>query len=91
MTEFERDVYRATSTIPLGETRSYKWVAEQIGRPKAFRAVGQALGKNPDPFYVPCHRVIANDGSLGGYGYGLEMKATLLAAERMLAYAKQGF
>ena len=67
LTPFEWEVLAATLTIPLGETRSYKWIAQRIGRPKAVRAVGQALRKNPYPLIIPCHRVIKEDGSLGGY------------------------
>lgn len=70
-------------TIPLGETRSYKWVAQRIGRPRAVRAVGQALKKNPYPLIIPCHRVIKEDGSLGGYaGRQTLKKAKLLAMEK---------
>ena len=72
-TPFQRDVWRALSEIPRGETRSYAWVAQRIGRPRAVRAVGQAVGANPLPVLMPCHRVLASDGSLGGYGGGLEM------------------
>lgn len=80
-TSFQRRVWQATRLIPYGETRSYLWVAEQTGRPAAVRAVGQALGKNPLPVIVPCHRVIAADGSLGGFTGGLKMKRRLLELE----------
>jgi len=80
-TTFRRAVWEATRTIPYGETRSYAWVAAQIGKPKAARAVGQALGENPLPIIVPCHRVLASDGSLCGFGGGLEMKKRLLELE----------
>lgn len=80
-TIFQREVWEATKLIPYGETRSYKWVAEQIAKPKAVRAVGQALGKNPLPVIVPCHRVLASKGGLGGFGGGLEMKRFLLQLE----------
>jgi methylated-DNA-[protein]-cysteine S-methyltransferase len=80
-TNFEREVWVATRLIPYGETRSYLWVARQIGRPGAARAVGQALGKNPLPIIVPCHRVIASNGGLGGFGGGLKMKRRLLVLE----------
>lgn len=66
-TEFQRKVYVAASLIPHGQTRSYRWVAERAGCPNASRAVGQALGKNPVPLIVPCHRVIASDGALQGF------------------------
>ena len=67
LTDFEWLVLKATLTIPLGQTRSYKWIAEKIRRPKAVRAVGQALRKNPYPLIIPCHRVIKSDGQLGAY------------------------
>ncbi len=81
LTEFEKDVYRAVSKIPNGEVRSYKWVADRIGRPKAFRAVGNALNKNPYPKTIPCHRVIKQDGSIGGYSEGAALKKKLLSLE----------
>jgi methylated-DNA-[protein]-cysteine S-methyltransferase len=67
LTDFEQNVMRATLTIPFGETRSYGWVASVAGFPKAHRAAGSALGKNPWPIIVPCHRVVKSDGSLGGW------------------------
>ncbi len=80
-THFQREVWEITRLIPYGETRSYAWVAEQIKKPQAVRAVGQALGKNPLPIIVPCHRVVASDGKLGGFGGGVEMKRSLLSLE----------
>ena len=80
-TPFQRDVWRALLEIPRGETRSYRWVAERVGRPRAVRAVGQAVGANPLPIVVPCHRVVRSDGSLGGFGGGLAMKKRLLNLE----------
>lgn len=80
-TPFRRKVWGATRLIPYGETRSYAWVAGQINKPKAARAVGQALGKNPLPVIIPCHRVLSSNGSLGGYGGGLEMKRHFLGLE----------
>jgi O-6-methylguanine DNA methyltransferase len=80
-TPFQREVWRALLEIPRGETRSYGWVAERIGRPRASRAVGQAVGANPLSIVVPCHRVIASDGSLGGFGGGLALKERLLRIE----------
>ena len=80
-THFQREVWEITRLIPYGETRSYAWVAEQIKKPRAARAVGQALGKNPLPIIVPCHRVVASDGKLGGFGGGIEMKRHLLSLE----------
>ena len=79
---FQKQVWEAARLIPYGETRSYGWVAQQIGKPRAARAVGQALGKNPFLIIVPCHRVIAGDGTLGGFGGGLEMKEKLLKLEK---------
>ena len=85
LTEFQWDVLEATLEIPFGETRTYKWVAERIGRPRSFRAVGQALRRNPYPVTIPCHRVIKSDGSLGGYaGEYDERKADLIAFEKMV-------
>ncbi len=78
---FQLAVLSAISRIPFGETRSYGWVARAIGRPGAARAVGQALHTNPIPIIIPCHRVIASNGHLGGYGGGLEMKKRLLQLE----------
>lgn len=80
-TPFQRQVREAVRLIHYGEARSYQWVAEQIGRPKAARAVGQTLGSNPLPVIVPCHRVIASSGKLGGFSGGLEMKKRLLLLE----------
>jgi methylated-DNA-[protein]-cysteine S-methyltransferase len=80
-TDFQRAVWEATRLIPYGETRSYAWIAEKTGKPKAQRAAGQALHRNPLPIIVPCHRVIASDGSLRGFGGGVEMKGFLLRLE----------
>ena len=79
---FQKQVWQAARLIPYGETRSYGWLARQIGKPKAARAVGQALGKNPFLIIVPCHRVIAGNGTLGGFGGGLAMKQALLELEK---------
>jgi methylated-DNA-[protein]-cysteine S-methyltransferase len=81
-TAFQRQVWETTRLIPYGETRSYGWIANQIGKPLAARAVGQALGKNPFIIIVPCHRVIAGNGGLGGFGGGMEMKKALLELEK---------
>ena len=67
LTPFQWQVLQAALAIPLGETRSYQWIADKIGKPKALRAVGQALKKNPYPMIIPCHRVIKSDGKLGAY------------------------
>lgn len=80
-TAFEQAVWQATKSIPYGQTRSYSWVASRIGKPQAARAVGQALGRNPLPILVPCHRVLAKNGGLVGFGGGLEMKKYLLRLE----------
>lgn len=80
-TSFQRMVWKATRLIPYGETRSYAWVAEQINKPRAARAVGQALGRNPLPIIIPCHRVIRGDGSPGGFSNGLAVKERLLHLE----------
>jgi len=80
-TPFERLVWETTRQIPYGETRSYSWLAKQIGKPQAPRAVGQALGRNQLPIVIPCHRVLAINGTLGGFGGGLEMKKYLLDLE----------
>jgi len=84
---FTRRVLAAASSIERGQTRTYQWLAAQIGMPRAARAVGNALGANPVPIAIPCHRVVRSDGTLGGYAFGLEMKRTLLAAEGGLIYA----
>ncbi len=80
-TSFQRAVWGATRLIPHGETRSYAWIARHIKKPGAFRASGQALGKNPLLIIVPCHRVLASDGTLGGFTGGIEMKQYLLRLE----------
>lgn len=67
--------------IPFAQTRSYQWVAAKIGRPNAARAVGNALNKNPFAPFIPCHRVVAADGSLGGYSAGIKRKKQLLKRE----------
>lgn len=80
-TPFQRQVWAIVRRILYGDTRSYKWVAEQMEKSGASRAVGQALGRNPLPIIVPCHRVVNTDGRLGGFGGGLEMKRRLLHLE----------
>jgi methylated-DNA-[protein]-cysteine S-methyltransferase len=81
LTPFEQAALRAAAQIPPGEVRSYSWVASQIGRPRAARAVGQVMARNPLPLLFPCHRVVDSSGDLHNYGYGLEMKARLLKME----------
>jgi methylated-DNA-[protein]-cysteine S-methyltransferase len=80
-TDFQKSVWDALLTIPYGETRSYGQIAKQIGRPDRARAVGAANGSNPVSIIVPCHRVIGSDGSLTGYGGGLDRKRWLLEHE----------
>ncbi len=80
-TDFQREVWQEARLIPHGRTRSYAWLAGQIHKPRAVRAVGQALGRNPLPIIVPCHRVLSSDGSLGGFSGGLDMKRFLLDLE----------
>ena len=80
-TEFQRRAWRMLMEIPYGQTRSYGEQAKRIGNPNASRAVGLANGRNPIPIVVPCHRVIGADGSLTGFGGGIERKRWLLAHE----------
>jgi O-6-methylguanine DNA methyltransferase len=81
-TEFERAVWSKAQEIPRGEVRPYGWIAAEIGRPKAVRAVGSALGHNPIPLVIPCHRVVRSDGLIGQYSLGgPSNKRTMLAAE----------
>jgi len=78
---FRRAVLEEALRIPPGETRSYGWLAERVGRPRAARAVGRVMATNPLPIVVPCHRVVGSDGSLRGYGAGLHVKEALLRGE----------
>jgi methylated-DNA-[protein]-cysteine S-methyltransferase len=80
-TPFQRAVWEVTRLIPYGETRSYAWTAATAGKSGAARAAGQALARNPLPIIVPCHRVLAADGGLGGFTGGLKMKESLLRLE----------
>lgn len=80
-TLFELRVYAVVRRIPKGQTRSYRWVAEQLGNPGLARAVGNALNRNPWPTIVPCHRVIRSNGSLGGYAFGPAKKRARLRRE----------
>ncbi len=82
-TPFQQSVWRITSLIPYGEVRSYRWVAEGLGDGRMARATGQALGKNPLPLVIPCHRVIGSDGGLCGFGGGLNLKKRLLRLEKV--------
>ena len=81
-TEFEISVLEETKKIPYGKTKTYSDIAKAIGKPKAARAVGNALRKNRTPILIPCHRVIKSDGTLGGFSMGLEWKKKLLEQER---------
>jgi len=85
-TDFQKKVWQALRTIPYGQTRSYKQIAELIGQPKAARAVGMANNKNPIAIITPCHRVIGADGSLVGYASGLKIKQILLDLEKIATF-----
>jgi methylated-DNA-[protein]-cysteine S-methyltransferase len=89
-TPFQRQVWRAILRIPYGRVRSYRWVAERVGGSQYARAVGHALGANPVPIIVPCHRVVTSEGSLGGFTGGLPVKRKLLQLEGTLAQLKIG-
>lgn len=81
LTAFEQAALKKAAEIPVGEVRSYGWIAKELGQPKAARAVGQVMANNPLPLLFPCHRVVASDGTLHRYGYGVEMKAQILKLE----------
>ena len=81
MTHCEKKVYTVVKKIPVGEVRTYGWVANKAGRPGAARAVGTALKKNPFPIIVPCHRVVHSDGSISEYAFGRDLKKRLLEIE----------
>ncbi|MFH1093306.1 MAG: MGMT family protein [Candidatus Omnitrophota bacterium] len=89
-TPFQKDVLKAACEIKPGETRTYKWIAERIGRPNAQRAVGTALKKNPLPLLIPCHRVVASSGKIGGYALGVKLKNELLKFEKNFCGVKKG-
>ena len=82
VTKFQNKVYEIVKKIPRGKVMTYKEVAEKIGKPRAYRAVGNALNKNIDPT-VPCHRIIRSDGSMGGYRKGTKKKIELLKNEKV--------
>lgn len=86
LTEFQAQVLQAAARIPYGQTLSYLQLAARLGRPRSSRAVGQALAGNPIPILIPCHRVIASSGALGGYAGGLDWKRRLLIHEGALAF-----
>ncbi|HWD23993.1 MAG TPA: methylated-DNA--[protein]-cysteine S-methyltransferase [Acidimicrobiales bacterium] len=87
-TPFQLEVWNALTSIPYGKTATYGEIAMAVGRPKASRAIGRANHVNPLPIVIPCHRVIGADGSLTGYGGGVERKALLLDLERRLVGAR---
>ncbi|MEZ4987538.1 MAG: methylated-DNA--[protein]-cysteine S-methyltransferase [Saprospiraceae bacterium] len=89
-TDFHQAVWRELLAIPYGRTSTYLAIAEKLGDPKAIRAVGQANRHNPIAIIVPCHRVIAKNGDLQGYFYGLDFKRKLLELENPLSFARQG-
>jgi len=94
-TPFEASVLRKALEIPRGQVRPYNWIAQEIGHPKASRAVGSALAGNPAPVLIPCHRVVRGDGVIGNYIFGTEVKRSLLTEERanldrLEAFGKQG-
>lgn len=80
---FDRAVLAKTLEIPRGEIRPYAWIAREIGHPRAVRAAGSALGRNPVPILIPCHRVVRSDGVPGNYGFGPQLKVDLLTAEHV--------
>jgi methylated-DNA-[protein]-cysteine S-methyltransferase len=84
MTDFEKKVLRIVESIPLGQVRSYKWVAKKAGKPRAHRAVANALKKNPYPVFIPCHRVIQSSQKYGGYSLGPKLKADLIKLEKKI-------
>lgn len=90
MTLFAVKVYRVVLSIPLGQVRSYKWVAQKAGSARAFRAVGQILKRNPYPLIIPCHRVIRSDKKIGGYVFGLKQKKLLLTLEKEIVRCLAG-
>ncbi|MEI8271955.1 MAG: methylated-DNA--[protein]-cysteine S-methyltransferase [Paludibacter sp.] len=83
--DFQQSIWKALQRIPAGETTTYALIAETIGRPKAVRAVGTAIGANPIAYLIPCHRVIRTDGSLGGFRWGLDCKKKMLEWEKKQA------
>ena len=89
-TAFQRRVWEELRRIPVGETRSYSQVAAAIGNPGAVRAVGNACANNPVAIAIPCHRVLRNDGNLGGYAWGIKRKQALIAAEKSRSDQSEG-
>lgn len=89
-TSFQRQVWRALQRVPYGKLRSYQWIAARVGGPQYARAVGNAVGANPLPIVIPCHRIVAQDASLGGFSGGLPMKRKLLSLEGTLTQLQRG-
>lgn len=89
-TSFQRHVWRALQRVPYGKLRSYQWIAARVGGPQYARAVGNAVGANPLPIVIPCHRIVAHDASLGGFSSGLSMKRKLLGLEGTLIQLQRG-
>ncbi len=85
LSDFQQSVLESCRTIPVGDVRPYGWIANELGKPGATRAVGTALAKNPIPLLIPCHRVVRSDGSIGSYAFGPEMKRDLLVGEGAIA------
>ena len=88
LSRFTQTVLRETAKIPYGQTRSYRWLAARLGKPKAARAVGNALARNPVPIIIPCHRVLRSDGSIGPFVFGTEWKKRLLELEKCFVKTK---
>ena len=89
-TSFQRKVWRTLQRVPYGKLRSYQWIAARVGGPQYARAVGNAVGANPLPIVIPCHRIVAHDASLGGFSGGLSMKRKLLCLEGTLIQLQRG-
>jgi methylated-DNA-[protein]-cysteine S-methyltransferase len=89
-TSFQRHVWRTLQRVPYGKLRSYQWIALRVGGPQYARAVGNAVGANPLPIVIPCHRIVAHDASLGGFSGGLPMKRKLLGLEGTLIQLQRG-
>lgn len=89
-TSFQRQVWRTLQRVPYGKLRSYQWIAARVGGRHYARAVGNAVGANPLPIVVPCHRIVAHDATLGGFSGGLSMKRKLLSLEGTLRYVNAG-
>ncbi len=89
-TTFQRQVWRTLQRVPYSKLRSYRWIAARVGGPQYARAVGNAVGANPLPIVIPCHRIVAHDASLGGFSGGLSMKRKLLSLEGTLTQLQGG-